>query len=122
MSPDESVNASLICRSGLPDGGLVGREVDIGGEREWIIVHRDGNAVRAWLNVCPHQGRRLDYVPGKFLLDQGKLVCAAHGASFELAEGRCVAGPCLGDRLRAVRLEAVGEDAFRVADPFAGRD
>ena len=81
MSPAGSVNASLICRSGLPDGGLVEHQVLIGGERESIIVHRDGNAVRAWLNVCPHQGRRLDYVPGKFLLDRGRLVCAAHGAS-----------------------------------------
>jgi nitrite reductase/ring-hydroxylating ferredoxin subunit len=131
MSPDESVNASLICRSGLPDGGLVAREVVIDGEKESIIVHRDGNAVRAWLNICPHQGRRLDYVPGKFLLDRGRLVCAAHGASFELGEGRCVAGPCLGDRLRAVPLAPAGsgvDGTFRVADalpeaaPGAGRD
>jgi nitrite reductase/ring-hydroxylating ferredoxin subunit len=118
MSPDPSVNASLICRSGLPDGGVVERQAVIAGEPESIIVHRDGNAVRAWLNVCPHQGRRLDYVPGKFLLDRGRLVCAAHGASFELVEGRCIAGPCLGDRLRAVRLEAEGDEGFRAVDPF----
>ena len=53
-----------------------------------------------------------------FLLDRGRLVCAAHGASFELGEGRCVAGPCLGDRLRSVRLEADGDDGFRPVDPF----
>jgi nitrite reductase/ring-hydroxylating ferredoxin subunit len=115
MSPAESVNASLICRSGLADGGLEERTVEIAGSRESIIVHRDGNALRAWLNSCPHQGRRLDYVPGRFLLDRGRLVCAAHGACFELSEGRCIAGPCLGERLQPVALEPVDEDAWRVA-------
>ena len=52
-----------------------------------------------WLNICPHAGRRLDYAPGQFLLDQGRLVCAAHGASFELEQGVCVAGPCRGASL-----------------------
>ncbi|HNV79908.1 MAG TPA: Rieske (2Fe-2S) protein, partial [Thermomonas sp.] len=33
------------------------------------------------------------------------LVCAAHGASFELANGVCVAGPCRGESLRAVAVE-----------------
>jgi nitrite reductase/ring-hydroxylating ferredoxin subunit len=116
MSPDKSVNASLIWRSDLPDGGLMEHTAMIDGERESIIVHREGNAVRAWLNVCPHQGRRLDYVPGKFLLDRGRLVCAAHGASFELGEGRCVAGPCLGDRLRAVALAPAGDGAYCIGE------
>ena len=68
MSPAGSVNASLICRSGLEDGALVERTVQIDGTSESIIVHRDGNTLRAWRNACPHQGRRLDYVPGRFLL------------------------------------------------------
>ena len=33
------------------------------------------------------------------------LVCAVHGASFELRGGECVAGPCRGDALRAVAVE-----------------
>jgi nitrite reductase/ring-hydroxylating ferredoxin subunit len=56
--------------------------------------------------VCPHAGRRLDWAPGKFLRDkQGHLVCAAHGATFELEGGVCVAGPCRGAALRAVDVE-----------------
>ncbi|HPW13843.1 MAG TPA: Rieske (2Fe-2S) protein, partial [Thermomonas sp.] len=54
----------------------------------------------------PHAGRRLDWAPGKFLrAKDGMLVCAAHGASFELANGVCVAGPCRGESLRAVAVE-----------------
>ena len=122
MAPDESVNASLIRRSDFPEDLVSALDVDIGGERESIIVHRVGNWVDAWLNICPHQGRRLDYVPGKFLIDRGRLVCAAHGASFRLADGRCVSGPCLGASLRRVAVEDAGEDRLRflaIASPEA---
>ncbi len=90
----------------LPDGGLLEVEAEVDGTAESLILHRDGASVRAWLNICPHAGRRLDWAPGKFLLSKdGLLVCAAHGASFELREGGCVAGPCRGESLRAVAVE-----------------
>lgn len=97
----------------LPDGGLLEVEAEVGGTAESLILHRDGDQVRAWLNICPHAGRRLDWAPGKFLLSKdGLLVCAAHGASFELREGACVAGPCRGDSLRAVAVDVVDGVAF----------
>ena len=75
----------------------------IDGDAETLVLYRDGDAVRAWLNVCPHAGRALDWAPGQFLKSrEGHLVCAVHGASFELEGGICVAGPCKGDSLRAV--------------------
>ena len=37
-------------------------------------------------------------------VDKGRLVCAAHGASFELERGECVAGPCRGASLTPVRV------------------
>ena len=50
-----------------------------------------------------HAGRRLDWAPGQFLKSRdGHLVCAVHGAAFELQGGNCVSGPCKGDALRAV--------------------
>ncbi|MGY0634925.1 Rieske (2Fe-2S) protein [Luteimonas sp. A478] len=94
---------SLISFEQIPDGSLVEIEANVDGAAESLIVHRQGDAVRAWLNVCPHAGRRLDYAPGQFLKSkEGQLVCAVHGASFELASGECVAGPCRGDRLREI--------------------
>ena len=72
-------------------------------DAESLIVLREGDAVRAWLNVCPHAGRRLDWAPGRFLRDkQGHLVCAVHGATFELQGGECIAGPCRGAALRTI--------------------
>jgi nitrite reductase/ring-hydroxylating ferredoxin subunit len=81
-------------------------EAVLDGDAESLIVHRDAaGGVRAWLNVCPHAGRRLDWAPGQFLRSkEGLLVCAAHGASFELRHGECVAGPCRGERLREVAV------------------
>lgn len=87
------------------------REVEavVDGDAESLIVHRDAAGdVRAWLNVCPHAGRRLDWAPGEFLRSKdGLLVCAVHGASFELAGGECVAGPCRGEHLREVAVHCV---------------
>lgn len=96
----------LVALAQVAPGGFAEVEAVIDGDAESLIVHRDGDAVRAWLNICPHAGRRLDWAPGRFLLSQqGWLVCAAHGASFELARGECVAGPCRGESLRAVAVE-----------------
>jgi nitrite reductase/ring-hydroxylating ferredoxin subunit len=89
----------------LEDGALAEAEAVVAGDAESLILHRSGDAVRAWLNICPHAGRRLDWAPGQFLRDrEGRLVCAAHGAAFELERGECIAGPCRGASLRAVAV------------------
>ena len=90
----------------IDDGGFAEVEATIDGDAESLVLYRLGDEVRAWLNVCPHAGRRLDWAPGQFLKSKdGHLVCAAHGASFELNRGDCVAGPCRGDALRAVQVQ-----------------
>jgi nitrite reductase/ring-hydroxylating ferredoxin subunit len=102
MAGSESVSGSLITRSSLVDDEIIGVDAVIDGEVESIMIYSKAGDLRAWLNVCPHAGRRLDYAPGRFLRDQGRLVCAAHGASFELVGGECIAGPCRGAHLREV--------------------
>ena len=108
LNPDESANesgATLASLSRIEDGGFAEAEATIDGDAESLILHRDGDAVRAWLNICPHAGRRLDWAPGQFLKSrEGHLVCAVHGATFELSGGLCVAGPCRGESLRAVAV------------------
>ena len=103
---DTKGTAPVVALDALPDGALVEVEAVVDGDAESLILHRDGEAVRAWYNVCPHAGRRLDWAPGEFLRSKdGLVVCAAHGASFELGAGECVAGPCRGESLRAVPVE-----------------
>ena len=99
---------SLIALEAIADGGFAEVEAVFDGSAESLILHRQGDTVRAWLNVCPHAGRRLDWAPGEFLKSKdGLLVCAAHGATFELEGGCCVAGPCRGEALRAVEVVVV---------------
>ncbi len=98
----------LIALAEIADGDFAEAEATLDGDAESLILYREGAAVRAWLNVCPHAGRRLDWAPGKFLKSkEGLLVCAAHGASFELVDGACVAGPCRGSHLRAIAVTVV---------------
>ncbi|MFT4257181.1 MAG: Rieske (2Fe-2S) protein [Pseudoxanthomonas sp.] len=99
----------LIAFDALKEREPAAIDAVVEGDAESLILYRDGDDVRAWLNVCPHAGRRLDWAPGRFLLGKdGTLVCAAHGAAFELAGGLCVSGPCRGAALRAVEVEVAG--------------
>ncbi|WP_374601130.1 Rieske (2Fe-2S) protein [Arenimonas sp.] len=104
----ESVSGSLIELADWPPEGLSETEARVDGEAQSLVLLRQGQDLKAWLNVCPHAGRRLDWAPGKFLTDKGRLVCAAHGASFELEQGVCVAGPCKGASLVPVRVAVAG--------------
>lgn len=103
----KSVSRMLISRDDLPDRQIVAVNADIDGENEAILLYRDNDEIQAWLNICPHAGRRLDYAPGKFLMQDGDLVCAAHGATFRLDSGECVAGPCRGASLKAVPVQCI---------------
>lgn len=88
------------------EDGFAEVEAVVDGDAESLLLFRDGGQVRAWFNVCPHAGRRLDWAPGRFLRSKtGNLICAAHGAAFELTRGECVSGPCRGQSLRAVPVE-----------------
>lgn len=115
MARDESVSASLIRRADLPISGIVAVDAVIAGERESIVIHCTEQGLRAWLNICPHQGRRLDYVPGKFLIDGSTLVCAAHGATFRLDDGQCISGPCRGQSLREVSVRIADDGSLLFA-------
>ena len=115
-----SLNAEpLLSLESIPEGALAEVEVRLGEDAESLILYRQAGAVRAWLNVCPHAGRRLDWAPGEFLVGKdGLLVCAVHGASFELGGGTCVGGPCRGDRLKRVAVHCVdGEVRLGEAAP-----
>jgi nitrite reductase/ring-hydroxylating ferredoxin subunit len=68
-----------------------------------LFVVRRGTAVFAYRNRCPHTGAPLEWQPDQFLDYEGSFIqCALHGALFDMADGRCLRGPCVGDRLTAL--------------------
>jgi nitrite reductase/ring-hydroxylating ferredoxin subunit len=99
--------APLCLLADVPEGNAIEAEAVIQGEVESLLIYRSGDEARAYLNVCPHAGRRLDYAPGRFLVRNGTIICAAHGATFTADNGDCTNGPCRGDRLRAVPVTVI---------------
>jgi len=95
-----------LCRlEDIPDGGAKGFPPAPGGFTGLMAV-RQGDAVFVYVNSCPHIGTPLDWTPDRFLsADGGRIVCATHGAEFQIADGVCIRGPCRGDRLEPVTIQ-----------------
>lgn len=87
--------ARRLCRlEDIPDGGAIALQVDSATGGFGLILLREGARVFAYHNECPHAGRPLDYVPGRFLVKDRRITCAAHGATFAVDTGQCLGGPC----------------------------
>jgi nitrite reductase/ring-hydroxylating ferredoxin subunit len=74
-----------------------------------LIVARDEHGVYAYENSCPHARAPLERFDGVVIVQQKRFIlCAMHGASFGLADGKCVGGPALGTALtpETVHVEA----------------
>jgi len=99
----------FICRlEEIADHGARGFTLAGDPPLEGFLV-RDGIRVYAYVNSCPHIGTPLDFLPDRFLTaDRREILCSTHGARFEIASGRCTAGPCRGRSL--VPLSVVIED------------
>ena len=84
------------------------REFHIG-DGEWPFkgfVVRRGDEVFAYQNSCMHLGYPMNWKPDSFLTkDRANIICASHGAIYEIATGLCIGGPCIGKTLRTLPLE-----------------
>ncbi|AYC32323.1 Rieske (2Fe-2S) protein [Pseudomonas cavernae] len=77
--------------------------------KDSVFALRHGSEVRVYRNSCPHMDVRLEYRKDRFLsADGSRIVCYAHGAQFLPDSGLCVYGPCLGERLSALRWRLEG--------------
>lgn len=104
-------NPAFLCRlADLADPGSLAFSV---GEGDWPLrgfLVRKGDDVFAYVNRCPHAGHPLNWRPDEFLTpDHTLIMCRSHGALFDMEEGRCVAGPCVGRSLRALRVRVENE-------------
>jgi nitrite reductase/ring-hydroxylating ferredoxin subunit len=97
----------VICRfADVTDPGARAFTIGTG---DWPLrgfIVRAGQAVRGYINHCPHAGHPLDLVPHRFLTHDGALIlCGSHGALFDKLSGYCIAGPCAGRSLRPIALK-----------------
>lgn len=77
----------------------------------------DGRVV-AYLNRCAHVPVEMDWQPGQFLdIDKRWIICSIHGATYEPADGRCIAGPCGRARLMPLKIEESGGQVYWYPSP-----
>jgi len=80
---------------------------EAGGHEAFVV--RQGEDLFAYVNRCPHTGAPLDWSPDQFLNADGSyIICAMHGALFEIRSGRCVSGPCVNQMLEPLPVKVEG--------------
>lgn len=101
----------------LPEDAARGFD-PFGSGRDALFVIRRGDSIRAYLNVCPHQGSSLPWRKDAYLnADATRIVCSAHGAQFDIDTGRCMQGAALGQSLDSVDVELHGDGRVRAILP-----
>jgi len=97
---------AYLCRADEIGEGQ-SRGFDPWGEgQDTVLLVRHAGTLYGWRDACPHHGgspmawRKDAYLNH----DRNRIVCAAHGAQFDMATGVCVLGPCLGQSLDPVML------------------
>ena len=101
----------LLHLDDLPDGASRGFDPQRIGQ-DTVLAVRRGRRLFAYADACPHHGTPMAWRKDAYLNAAGdRIVCAAHGAQFEVDTGLCVLGPCLGERLKALPIivDAAGE-------------
>ena len=78
-----------------------------------FVVRRAGR-LYAWWDACPHYGGTpMAWRTNAYLNAAGdRIVCASHGAEFEIETGRCVHGAALGQSLEPAPIEATADGAI----------
>jgi nitrite reductase/ring-hydroxylating ferredoxin subunit len=109
--PNAPAPGSVLCAvEAIPDGS--GYEVIYGeGPRKLrLVAFRDGAAVWAYVNSCPHFSLPLNARPQTFLIsERNQVMCAFHCAIFRFDDGACIDGPAVGMGLEAVPVAVKGD-------------
>lgn len=102
----------------VKETGAHGAYVSVNGTDQGFILVIDPDcsipdkpAIRAYKNACPHIQTPLETFPDEFLdeADPNILICSTHGARFQVSDGACISGPCLGESLTPVSIQIRGD-------------
>ena len=90
----------------------------VGDRRKAFVVRRDGRLHAFW-DACPHHDAPMTWRTNAYLNGaRDRIVCAVHGAEFEIETGRCLLGAALGQSLTPAPIEATpdGDVVFKRQD------
>ena len=114
MTVTVSPSKRALCRLWeIPDGHSRGFD-PLGEGRDTMFVVRRGGRVFGYRNACPHYDfARMAWKKDEFLnADRSRIMCSAHGALFQIEDGKCVEGPCIGETLTPVALIVDGDEIW----------
>lgn len=101
------MSARLICSSEMLQergDGVRFPLPELGEHATGFVVRMFGRPY-AYVNRCEHMPVELDWEEGKFFdLTKTYLICATHGAHYEVSTGYCSMGPCKGKSLQALQV------------------
>ncbi len=108
----------LFPLSTVAEPGSRGFEAELDGSMLSGFVVRKAGLLRAYRNHCPHTGAPLEWQPDQFLdIGDSFIQCALHGALFDVDEGRCLRGPCVGEHLQPLQVRVHDGDVWLQVPP-----
>jgi len=95
----------------------------LGEGRDTMFIVRRLGRLFAYRNACPHyEMARMAWKKNEFLNGDGsQILCAAHGALFDIASGVCTIGPCIGQHLTPVQVEIRDDQVWQIGPYAPGR-
>lgn len=95
----------------IADGQASGFDPGRSGQ-DSLIVGRKGAHLYAYSDICPHYGSTsLPWKRHQYLDASCKyIVCAAHGALFDIENGLCLLGACEGQSLEKIEVELLSSN------------
>jgi len=87
----------------IQDPGSRGLIITINDTQLNLFIIKKDKQIFIYENSCPHTLGPLDWTPDSFFDEDNKyIMCANHGALFQIEDGLCVYGPCKKQSLRAL--------------------
>ena len=107
----------LCHKEDIPENGAKGFSLEAcSGEIAFFVICKNTKYF-AYVNSCPHTNINLEWVPDQFLDNDNELIqCSTHGAKFNIEDGYCVFGPCLGQKLKSLEVRIEGDYLQLVTD------
>ena len=99
----------------LPDPGSKGICVSINNTERNVFIVKKNATIFLYENSCPHTLGPLDWQPDNFLdIDKDYILCANHGALFDIKNGFCIYGPCKSQSLQSLEHEIIDGEIYFV--------
>ena len=118
-SSEKSYPQRLCAVDDIPADGAKGFQLD---KFNSIFAVRKAGELYLYRNRCPHARLELNWMPDRFLdRSRDHIMCAAHGALFEIDSGDCISGPCPGTSLSPVAHSIVDGQLYLSTDPLDGQ-